>query len=453
MAAQSGFPVFGSPPVAHAVRIALATLLLSLISSGFVSAATSQSGATDDRWTAWLGCWQLAQEGVRDRPERTSAFTPNRLEPAAADVTDGVLVCVSPGDSPAAVKMTTFAGGRAVLEESIAADGDERQLEEPGCHGWRRSEWSEDDVRLYTRAELTCDGQPHRTVSALALMARGGTWVDIQAVEVGGRESVRVRRYRRAGDQSPAASFLTPELSIKGTAEALLAGATPMGIEDVIEATAKISARALEAALVETRSSFKLDSRRLTALDDGGVADSVIDLMVALSYPERFVVDRPTETEPPLSFLGPSGYPWWNETAFSPFFGSLFDPFYYPLWYSDFYQYSYAPFGYSSWWRYDPYYYGFGPTSIAVLPGDSPADGGGLAVDGRGYTRVRPREVPSDERQATRRDGSGGGGSSSAAGGSSGGSVSPQGYSGGGSNPGSAGSPSGGGGRTAVPRQ
>ncbi len=440
-------------PVAHPVLIALTALLLLLMNGASASAATAQAGATADRWTAWLGCWQLAQEGVRDRRDQPSALDPDTLEPTSADVTDGVLVCVSPGDSPAAVKLTTFAGERAVIEESIVADGNQRPLDEPGCRGWRRTEWSEGDLRLYTRAELTCDGQPHRTVSALALMARGGMWVDIQAVEVGERESVRVRRYRRAPvrDDQSRAPFLTPELASKGTAEALIAGATPMGVDDLIEASAKISARAVEAALVETRASFNLDSRGLIALEEGGVADTVIDLMVALSYPERFVVERPTESSPPLSLLGPSGYPWWQDAAFGPFFGSMFDPFYYPLWYSDFYRYSYTPFGYSSSWRYDPYYYAFGPTLFAVQPGEGPAEAGGLAVEGRGYTRVRPREVPSD-RQATRRDGSGGGGSSSAGGGSSGGSVSPQGYSGG-SNPGSAGSPSGGGGRTAVPRQ
>jgi len=50
------------------------------------------------------------------------------------------------------------------------------------------------------------------------------------------------------------------------------------------EAADKVSARALEAALVETGSSFDLSGKNLIALQDAKVPGSVTDLMVALSY-------------------------------------------------------------------------------------------------------------------------------------------------------------------------
>ena len=48
----------------------------------------------------------------------------------------------------------------------------------------------------------------------------------------------------------------------------------------------------VEAALVETGSSFNLSGKDLLALQDTKVPDTVIDLIVALSYPDRFVVER-----------------------------------------------------------------------------------------------------------------------------------------------------------------
>ena len=47
-----------------------------------------------------------------------------------------------------------------------------------------------------------------------------------------------------------------------------------------------------QALLVETEPDLNLDSSALLALDDAGIDHAVIDLLVALSYPERFVVER-----------------------------------------------------------------------------------------------------------------------------------------------------------------
>ena len=70
-----------------------------------------------------------------------------------------------------------------------------------------------------------------------------------------------------------------------------LTHAPPLTVDDVKDAAGKVSPRALEAALVETGSSFDLSGKDLIALQDAKVPGSVTDLMVALSYPDRFVVE------------------------------------------------------------------------------------------------------------------------------------------------------------------
>jgi hypothetical protein len=394
--------------------------------------AFAHAQTPDPRWSAWLGCWELVLERAREsspapgRPGSTAAPLPNNARPQ---------ICVEPTATGAS--FTTRVGTETSLVQTVVADGADHPIVDADCRGTQRTLWSQNGRRLYSSASLTCGADPgRRTVSGLAILGPDGTWTDVQAVSIGGQETVRVRRYRRA----------------TGTAQATrprLAGA-PLTIEDVMDAGSKVSPRALEAALVETGSAFELSGRELIALQDAGVPASVTDLMVALSYPDRFVVERNTRDDraPFISMiddpflLGWSfGYPMWSDGFgfYSPFYGS----------YS---SYFYSPFSYSYLRYYDPRYFGAG--SVVVI-GDGGGgigvpnrpSGSGRVVDGQGYTRVRPREAdnpPATQAASGGTSSSSGGGSSSSSSGG-GGSVSSQGFSSGGGS-------SDGGGRTAQPR-
>jgi hypothetical protein len=271
----------------------------------------------------------------------------------------------------------------------------------------------------------------------MSLVTADGTWLDIRAVRIDGSDTTRVARYRRAPGEPAAAG-------------------SALSLDEIKDAVNRVFPRVLEAALVESRASFALTSDDLIDLDDAGVPDGVTDLLVALSYPERFVVERATRGAPSIGELtGDTLFmPW---TLGSPLFG--FSPFYDDLFYPAYY---YSPFAYSYAGRgFDPFGFGFyGPGYITVVPGGGVPDevqpsGQGRVVNGLGYTRVRPRETEraaGGGQNASGRRSSGGessGGTSSGAtssGSSSGGSVSGQGFSSGSSGGG------GGGGRTAVPR-
>jgi hypothetical protein len=197
-----------------------------------------------------------------------------------------------------------------------------------------------------------------------------------------------------------------------------------------------VSARALEAALVETGAGYDLNGSQVVELDNAGVPDSVIDLIVALSYPERFVVERTTG--------GGGG----GSTIF------MNDPFLvgwafgYPSFYDDYYYspYYYSPFGYRT--SYGRFGFDGGGGIAVVAPAGPQPSGTGRVVDGRGYTRVRPREtaVADTGSTVTRTSSTGAASAPAPAPASSGGSTASSGggYSGGG---GSADT-----GRTAQPR-
>ena len=127
---------------------------------------------------------------------------------------------------------------------------------------------------------------------------------------------------------------------------------------------------AAEASYASDMVKLQYDADRL---DDAGVADEVIDVVVAVSFPEQFAVDRDARgrgvggTGP--AYRGRLGTRLYGRGYYAP------DPFYF----------GYTPFGYGysrlGWW-----YGAHRPTVVIVSPRDD-ADRGGRVVNERGYTR------------------------------------------------------------------
>ena len=425
------------------------------LASGLLAAAPAAAqeappSGFDSRWQPYLGCWKIAQENLGAHP---------------VPLAPGTEVCVKPSGRTG-VAVTTTVDGKAVLEQTIVADGTSQKISQGDCTGTQASEWSRDGDRLFTRAEITCTGRPPRSVSGITLLARG-YWIDAQATLVDGNQDVRVRRYERtSGGVAPAMG-------------------TPLTIEDVIEASAKVQSEALEAALDEAGGTFTLDSRRLKQLADSGVAPNVIDLMVAQAFPSKFQVERRGYASAPSvsSYGGVTTSIYGGSAAYPYPFADAYDPFFYPSYY-------YSPFAYSYYWGpgysfrygypyrnyYNNYYYSGVPGGIWSSGGGSgggggnaqpgaPGGGEGVVVPGRGYTRVRPNSPSNTDSSgasggaATRtRSGSGGvrgvdaGSSGSSSSSGSSGSSSSSGSPSSSSSSGSSSGGSSGGGRTAQPR-
>jgi hypothetical protein len=394
-------------------RVGAVTLavVIGVAAVGAAQPAPGAGASLDSRWTPWLGCWQLIDESVQDPQFLAEALSALGRSRANA----GTLVCVTPANT--GVAMTTVVNDRPVLTETIVANGSNQPLTEPDCRGWHRAEWSQDAPRLYAQAELACANQALRTVSGMSMMMTGPLWIDIQLIESEGRKTLRLRRYRKSSNLKHAGDLAWLERQApRGTLPSRLT------VADVQEANGKVARETLQAALVELKHGFDLNAKALIALDRMGVPDDVIDLMVALSYPERFVVERNTSASGSFGGGFDSMWPYYT------------DPFFFTSYY--------APFGYRYWGHYDGYYFQ-GPGFVVVdpEPGIQPS-GRGRVVDGHGYTRIRPNEPDSSGRP-----GGGGMGSSSvdrSGGAGSSGGVSSSGYSSGGSG--------GGGERTAQPR-
>jgi hypothetical protein len=350
------------------IRIPLLAAAL-LAGAGTAPVAAAPAGgetAGQGSWTAWYGCWRAVGE---------------------AGAADG-MVCVLPGADAVSVRMVTLEDGAVVHESVVTADGRAGRVDEGGCTGVQQARWSRDGRRVFLSATLDCDGVQRESSGVLAMISEH-EWMDVQAVSVAGRDAVRTIRYRPARDEDVPASMavaLTDDRTMRREA-ARLHASTPMDTDAVIEAAGAVAPAAVEALIASQGHGWTLDAATLVRLSDAGVPPSVLDMMIAVSYPRRFAV-APRE-EPRYPDRGP---------RIARYRDDCIDSYYSPYrryrtdcallygvagyGYGVGYRYMYSP------WGYDPYGWGYGyrPVVIVRPDGGDPGSRGNL-VRGRGYTR------------------------------------------------------------------
>lgn len=405
-------------------------LTMALAKADVVAAQTAPAPAQmDARFNSWLGCW--------------------RLEDDLAGT--GARMCITPDRT--GVRLQTVIGTQRGLDEFVIPDGVARPIEDSECKGTERAEWSQDGLRVFRSTDVKCNNERPRAIKGVAFLAAGPTWINVQHVSgESATTSVRVQRYRRAINQNLADGTKAPQ-PIGKASTMPTAREAAWSIDDVIEASGKLPADALQAALADVRHGFNLNKHTLLALDKAGVPGGAIDLMVALTFPKRFIVERAGGSAP----LGVSTGMGWYDPFMSPImtgaYGNCYlgDQYYgYRSYYNLCGSY-YSPYG--AYFPYQSQNFNFigGGGWVAVDPNATPAPSGdGRVINGRGYTQIRERSPE----PGPSRGNNGGNGTASGWSGNSGGGVSSGGYSSGssGSSGSGGGSSSGGGERTAVAR-
>jgi hypothetical protein len=368
----------------------VATLILGWAWAPLSSAQEVADEGMGSGMLAWHGCWQQEEAGAD--------AVPDIIESASHTL------CIDSGKGANSIRLRAMTGGRVVAEDELIADGKQHSFDEDECSGWKRAMLSGDRQRVYLQSETTCGrGNKSHMSGAMQVLDRS-RWIDINVMRVGDRREVIVRRYQ-AHEVDPPILQQTATPAAEWTPR--IVAAARLDADDVIEALEVLDPSVVEALLVETGSRFPMNSKLLLRLDDAGVPGQIIDLMLALSYPNRFDVEDERYAAPAVA-----QNPYW-------------DPWRYGYGYNYHYWYWY----HDEWNDHNP------PGSGRSIKG--------RAISGRGYTRVRvvdPRSAgPSSTTGAGSQGSSGpatGGGSGSSS--STTNSAGSSGYSGGGSSKGKA---------------
>jgi hypothetical protein len=226
------------------------------------SAGSAQ--AAGDTWLALTGCWH-----------------------AEGDEAANVLCVVPEG---AGVRMVSLVNGVVRSESRIVADGRARQVNQEGCQGNERADWSADRTRLFVHTDQTCGAGLNRKVSGIIALTSPSRWVSVQAVTSGANQSgSRVVQYTAVEPTNLPADIAQAFRGNRLTREtARVAASARLDLSDVREAAAKVDPIVVENWLTVSGPTFELDGKKLAALADAGVNPSVIDALVAVSNPEVF---------------------------------------------------------------------------------------------------------------------------------------------------------------------
>jgi uncharacterized membrane protein YgcG len=278
------------------------------------------------------------------------------------------------------------------------------------CPGWESVTWSADGRRLLVRSEVRCAQTAVKSSSIFGISSQG-EWIEVRGALVGANSTVSVVRYspaaftlkRTAGEAQP--FTLVGEVGVASRYARLAAG-DRVDADAVLDVTKHVDSPVAEAWLNELQQGFELDARELVRIADAGMPPSVIDLMVALSNPKQFAVQRNAAAGQGVREVRRGTFDERSIYGRSRRYGSVYDCGYgylpttygyygdpcYPGYYgygvygygSGYFGYGYGyPYGYGT---YGGYYYGSRP--LVIVPAgrytDQPR---GQAVKGAGYTR------------------------------------------------------------------
>jgi hypothetical protein len=379
----------------------------------------SDAPGSDGRWSAWYGCW---------RPDAVEGMAPPEH-----------VICVVP-TSGEGVTIATIANGRIVSEQPIIADGSRHAVDAGGCKGFETATWSADGRRVFLKSDLNCGPDVQRTSTGILALVSTGSYVDVQAVDVGGEKASRTVRYVALPDNEVPA-VIADRLGTETLAResGRVRAAAPLDFDDIVEATRVVGSDAIDGLLVARRAGFKLDASALRTLASAGVQPSTVDVMVALSYPKHFEVaeetGRDTRERNPWRDNGRDVWSSCYDDGWGRSISSYgYDP--YAMRYSRCgYNSFYSPYG------YDPYGWGYGSRPIVIVGnggGGDPKDedAKGALVKGKGYTRggtatgsARPRSADTPARTGSTGTSSAGSTATVRSGGSTGSSASGSGSS------------------------
>ena len=337
--------IVGKPGAARSrlARGLIRGLLVALVAmAGFTDKAIAQEPRPG--WSPFLGCWRSE----------------------SSEAAEGILCLVTAGDD---VEMLTIVEGSVEHREPFVADGLTRPIESDGCHGSESASFSDDRLRLYTASDIACPGEALRRSTGIISMMGGAEWLDVRAIEVNGATTAWSQRYRRADSRVLTdlglvdAKTVVDRFALRG-----IGFASPrVTIDHVMDASRNVDGETVTGWLAEMGHEFAgLDAEDLIRMEDAGVPATVIDVVVAVSFPEHFAFEAAEDRD--------------RRTGHHGYWGT---PFYYGSHYGG---WGYGRYGYYG--RYGGYY------TPVVVTVDTDRRSGGRVVAGRGYRGPRDSDRP-----------------------------------------------------------
>jgi hypothetical protein len=290
-------------------------------------------GYADSSIEPWIGVWTLSAERILD----------NAKEPISQSTVE-----IQPASDAKGIQISRKTSNQSDVKEVLILDGSKQPLNINNCSGWQISRWLPETGVIIGSSEVNCKDSGSFLTSNMKLMLSPYQMVDILGVKAGNQTRVATRRLHFDRELQ---STKESRPDVAGIA-ARTAASAPWNLTDVIHLSKLINDQVLQAALVEKKARLTIDSKSLKQMRSANLSKETIDLLIALAFPNEFMVQtngevklqplsRSVSSSPGVSYLPtvgyyPSSYAYLSDLWF--YYGSplWLDNYFifYPRWYS-----------------------------------------------------------------------------------------------------------------------
>jgi len=239
--------------------------------------------------------------------------------------------------------------------------------------------------------DMVCQDKVPYSIFTLKMMTAADRMADILVIKATDQTRLAVRRFAFEKELPTAGDFfqMRESMALRTSLSA------PWDIDKIINLSKTVETVVLEAALLEKNLKVKLDSKSLKKMKSAETPDSIIDLLVAMSAPDKFRIEMNEQVAVEASSTSRRQNGEANSYAYI-----VEPPYYYGYYYPlSYYWTYYSPF----WWGYPIYTYpgvvvgggggggnGGGGSSAG---GGSPGNSDGRLSSGSGYVQITPRDT------------------------------------------------------------
>ena len=225
----------------------------------------------DDRWLGWVGCWSPKE--VQQTGQENLAS-----------------LCVVNSEETNALEILTIVNGSIVERRAVGLNGARKEITSEDCSGTEAFTFSDDGRHIFLQTELLCDGGQRKETGIMS-MTSPQEWLEVRAIGMGGQTIPWVLRYGIASEDVFQAAGVD-EFVTRNTRLARLAFIAPLTLANVVEAGTRVDPQAIEAWVLESAQPFVLNGDILKRMSYSGVAPNVLDAVIAVSFPNEFVLER-----------------------------------------------------------------------------------------------------------------------------------------------------------------
>jgi hypothetical protein len=346
--------------------------------------AIAQTGAADAKAPikAWMGIWSFSDE--KTYPKTSVEILPTQ---------DGK-----------GLQINRRTADQPEVKEVLVPDGSRQTIDKSNCTGWQSTNYIPEAGMIISSSEMNCkDTGAFATVDA-KLIVSADQMVDILQLKAAGETRIAARRLTLQRDLPPSNNAEPVNASVIARMNASQA----WNLDTVIQLSKIVDTQVLEAALVEKQVILDLNSKALKQLKNSKTPNGIIDLLVALAHPEKFLITKngKVEFKPNVAAVaGNSGRLNTPNYSYSyvpsvNYYPGIFYNCYNGMYLNIYGGYSCYNYYSALWWDYPVYFsnrYNSGPGgsgsgggSSVPAPAPSTSNNGQLS-GGTGYVQIQPQ--------------------------------------------------------------